>query len=103
MHLESANQNYLTFSWNDIVPECAAVRYTVRSTANCGICPDITAHNSASCNHFQVSTTGNLCSFAVQSEFCHGHTTYRAIGSRSAHIQVTLKGIHKQYYSNLVY
>ena len=93
--MESANQNHLTFTWNDIVPECAAVRYTVRST-NCGICPDTTTHNSASCNHFQVSTIGNLCLFAIRSEFCPGHTMYQIIGNMSDHIQVTLKG--KQHY-----
>ena len=91
IHLESADQNHLIFNWNDIVPACAAVHYTVRSTG-CGICLDTTAHNSASCNHFQVSTTGNLCTFAVQSEFCHEYTTYRTIGSISDHIQVILKG-----------
>ena len=91
IHLESANKDHLIFTWNHIAPECAAIRYTIISADECGICPDTTAHNSASCNHFQASANGNLCSFALQSEFCPGHV-HRTIGNMSDPIRVTLKG-----------
>ena len=92
IHLERANEEYLTFIWDPIAPKCTAIRYIITST-ECGKCPDTTTHNSVICNEFPVTTNGTLCVFALQSEFCPGHAMYQTIGNMSDRINVTLKGI----------
>lgn len=93
IHLENANEDYLTFIWDPIAPDCTAIRYIITST-DCGKCPDTTIHNSVICNEFPMSTNGSLCIIAIQSEFCPGRDNmYQTIGNMSGQIYVTLKGI----------
>ena len=91
IRLEKANEEYLTFAWDSVVPECTAIHYIITST-DCGKCPDTTIHNSAICNEFSASTIGTLCVFAIQTEFCPGNIMYQTIGDVSSQYYVTLKG-----------
>ena len=86
---------FITFAWNPITPGCSAFHYRIIATNYCGICPSSTVHNIVTCVLDQVSSTINLCSFAVQSVFCGDATT----GNISEPIQVMFKGIIDMYYN----
>ena len=77
----------LTFSWNSVAPNCAAIHYNIFAQ-DCGICPGTTSHNTVVCHDMEIIGKV-ICSFAVQIvRSCDG-----AVGNTSNSIQVMLKGI----------
>ena len=87
VQLDSATPEQLTFTWNPVVPNCAAIHYNILAH-NCGICPSTTTHNMAVCHG--IDTFGNLtCSFIVQNVRSCDNVT----GNMSSVLTVILKGI----------
>ena len=86
MQLTSAAPRQLTFSWDPVAPNCAAIHYNILAQ-NCGICPSATQHNTVVCHDMEVDQ--NLtCSFVVQNfRTCDG-----VAGRMSIPVSIMLKG-----------
>ena len=79
------NISFITFAWNPVTVGCSAFHYRIIAT-NCGICPSTTVYDTVNCVMHSVTTTVNLCLFAVQSVFCGSATA----GNVSEPIRVML-------------
>ena len=84
--LSTVNAHQLTFRWDPVAPNCAAIHYNILDQ-NCGICPITTDHNRVVCHDMEVDR--NLtCIFVVEN--------FRACddvaGDRSIPMNITLKG-----------
>ena len=86
IRLISASPHQLTFSWNPVAPNCAAIHYNILEQ-NCGRCPSTTQHNRVVCHDMDVGQ--NLtCSFVVQNfRTCDG-----VAGNMSIPVNITLQG-----------
>ncbi len=91
MRLVNAAPDQLTFSWDPVAPNCAAIHYNILAQ-DCGICPSTTQHNTVVCHDMQVGQ--NLtCSFVVQ----NFRTCDVVAGNISIPVNVMLKGYNQIY------
>ena len=86
VHLIDAAPQQLTFSWNPVAPNCAAIHYNIL-TQNCGNCPSSTPHTTVVCHDMNVGAD-LTCSFVVQNV----RTCDDITGNMSDPVKVHLKG-----------
>lgn len=72
------------FKWSAVSSTCLQIRYNIVSH-NCGECPDITTHTTATCTG--IPTNGQQCTFTLQTIVCNN-----LIGNTSKEIQIVLRG-----------
>ena len=74
----------VVFKWSSVSSTCHQIRYNIISN-NCGQCPDITTHTTATCTG--IPTNDQQCTFALQTIVCNN-----LIGNTSKEIQIVLRG-----------
>ena len=57
----------ITFNWTKVVPDCPLIDYNILAS-NCGSCPTITNHTTATCT--DIPTSDGVCVFIVQTLVC---------------------------------
>ena len=74
----------VVFKWSSVSSTCHHIRYNIISN-NCGHCPDITTHTTATCTGILAS--GQQCTVALQTIVCNN-----LIGNTSKEIEIVLRG-----------